>query len=463
MAQSSNINMPNVIEITENPSKPQTISTSAGGMIFLSAGMNMALGLGWYQFSLFGTPYHFCFSWFIGVMIGTIVTAILVNFIPKKFIMALSTLMILIGGILFTSVPQSYDCLLIGRYFNGIAIGLTIIPYLMNASEISTSSNRGICLALEQYCITFGIMIQMIYASLWSYTLDFPISRLHGIIDIFFALLAAGFLFLFVESPIDYMRKGEEQMALETLGRLRQPRGINREVQFQFEENKAYVCDQESMSMEQAFRQGLVPLVKMIFFRSMMLAFCYSVPLNAALQYSTFINSSSWAPSVVGVVRVLGAILSICLVDNIGRKLPSIFSAIIVGGLMIGIASLMRDVSGSLISSGMNSVMILSIVLQLFAGFFTPYGSVYMGEAFPLRVKPFLMAVVVLLEQMLHIIFINTFLWADLGVSLMTQGIMIVAIFMLLLLLMPETRKTSLNEAQLRFRNLFNTKLIIEV
>ncbi|XP_075156701.1 solute carrier family 2, facilitated glucose transporter member 3-like [Haematobia irritans] len=466
MSQSSDPNSPNVIYIAagvEKPSKPQTISTVAGAIIFLSAGMNMALGLGWYQYSVTGSTFHFCYSWFIGVIIGTILTAPLVNFIAKKFIMGLSTLLILIGGILFTSVPDNYATLLTGRYFNGLAIGLATVPFLMNAGEIAANSVRGVCLAMEQYAITFGIMIQMIYASLWSYTFNFPVNRVHGIIDIVFAIIAGIFLIFFVESPIDHIRKGDEATALDILGNLRQPKGITREVQLQFEEQRAYVREQDALTMQQSFKEGLVPLVKMIFFRSMMLAFSYSLTLNAALQYSSIFSGNTWAPSVAGCARAVGAIIAICLVDNIGRKFPSIFSAIIVGGLLIGVASLFRTVGSILILSDMNSSMILIIVMQAITGFFSPFASIFIGEAFPLRVKPYMMGICVILEQIIHIIIIVTLSSTYMGVCLLVQGIMIVAVFLLLLFSIPETRKTSLAEAQRRFRNVFNTKLNIEL
>lgn len=370
--------------------------------------------------------------------------------------------MILIGGILFTSSPESYDTLLAGRYFNGMAIGLTIVPFLLQASGIASPTNRGSCLALEQYSVTLGLTIQMIFASVWSVSFNFSINRMHGIIDIAFAVIAAGLLLKFVESPIDYIRKGEDAMALETLVALRIPREVTPEVRALFEQHKAYVREQESFSMGQALCQGLLPLVKMIFFRSMMLAFSYSLPLNAALQFSMILNNYTWAPIVAGCVRTLGAIIALCLADKVARKVPSILSAVIVGALIIGIGLIFGKIENIINSSEMMTAIILYFVAQAFAGFFTPYTSIYMAEAFPLRVRPYLMDVCVILEQIIQIILIETSS-LYLGANLLTQGIMIVVIFLLLGLAMPETRRTSLAEAQRRFRKLFYIKLDIEV
>ncbi|XP_005186692.1 uncharacterized protein LOC101890101 [Musca domestica] len=444
-------------------SKPQSTSLTAGSMIFLSAGMNMALGLGWFQYSIYGSAKHFCFSWFIGVIIGTILTAPLVNFMPKRYILSLSTFLILIEGILFTSAPYNYDSLLAGRYFNGIAIGLTISPFLISASEIAANSNRGGCLALEQYSISLGMAVQMFYASLWSYSIDFSINRVHGIIDIVFALLAGIFLYcFFVESPVSYIRKGEDGLALETLAQLWQPKGVTTPVRSLFEQHKAYVRDQDNLSMAESLRQGLLPLVKMLFYRSLMLAFSYSLPLNLAMQFSLVLSGYTWIPIVAGGVRVLGSIVALCMVDNVDRKIPSILSAIIFGGIMIGIGLIFRDLENLLIASEMTAAMILCIVMQLFAGFFTPYTSVYVGEAFPLRVKPYLIDICVIVEQIIHIVLIET-VSLYLGTNLLVQGVIIMVVFILLGLTMPETKKTSLAEAQRRFRKWIYIKLDIEV
>ncbi|XP_061386638.1 uncharacterized protein LOC133321568 [Musca vetustissima] len=433
------------------------------GMIFLSAGMNMALGLGWYHYSLYNSAKHFSYSWFIGVIIGNILSAPLVNFIPKKFILGLSTFLILLEGILFTSAPHHYDSLMAARYFNGIGVGLAIVPFLIHASEVSTNANRGSYLALEQYSVSLGIAVQMVYASLWSYTVDFPINCLHGILDICFAVLAFIFLFYFVESPVTYIRKGEDGLALESLAKLRRPVGVTAEVRALFEQHKAYVSDQDSITMAESLRQGLLPLVKMILYRSLMLAFCYSLPLNAALQFSIVLNDQSWAPTTVGFTRALGSVLAICLMNYVDRKIPSILSAIIVGGLLIGLGLIFRHTESILIANEMTTAMILCIVLQLFGGYFAPYTSVYLAEAFPLRMKPYLMDCCIIIEQILHIILIETYKYLYMGTNLLVQGIIIMAIFLLIGLTMPETRKTSLAEAQRRFRKWIYIMLDIEV
>lgn len=325
----------------------------------------------------------------------------------------------------------------------------------MNASEIADIQYRGVCVTIEQYSISLGIAVQMMYASNWTQTVDFPANRLHGILDIIYGIFAAISLVSVVESPVDMIRKGNESAALETLGRLRRPQLVTTETQHLLNEYKTYVREEENLSWMQSFQRGLVPLVKMLLFRSMLLTFCMSLPLNLSIQYSSLVIGSTWVPTVAAVFRVLGGIVTIGMVDNVNRKMPSVFSILIIGCFLIGLGSLFTSLSNITSYDDMNSAMYLYLFLQLFAGFFVPYASIYLSEAFPLRAKPFLMAVVVIAEQIIQIIFIDT-ITIRIGDNLMAQGIITVVVFLFLGLTMPETRNTTLTEAQIRFRKLVN-------
>ncbi|XP_061386639.1 uncharacterized protein LOC133321569 [Musca vetustissima] len=434
--------------------RPQTNATAAAGIIFVSGGANLAYSTGWSPVaSLFGD--HYLYSWFIAVIIGCIISIPLRKFVAQRLILAISTLLILISGIIFASDPGNYDSLMAGRYLNGIAIGLATVPFLMNASEIADIQYRGVCVSIEQYSFSLGIAVQMIYVSNWNEQVDFPANRLHGILDIIYAIFAALSLVSVVDSPVDILRKGNENAALETLARLRRPQGVTTETQRLLNEYKAYVREEEHLTWMQSFERGLVPLVKVLFIRSMMLAFCMSLPLNWSILYSIQTTYGTWVPTVSGIFRILGGIVAVGMVDNANRKIPSVFSMLIIGCFLIGLGSLFQSYSNVFNYDDMNSAMYLYLFLQLFAGFFVPYTSIYVSEAFPLRAKPILMAVVVIVEQIIHIIFIET-VGNNLGDNLMTQGIITVVVFLFLGVAMPETRNTTLTEAQIRFRKLLN-------
>lgn len=364
-------------------------------------------------------------------------------------------MLVFIGGVLFSSVPENSEALLAARYLNGIAVGLGTVPFLVYASEIAADSYRGKCLCMEQYYLSLGITVQMIYANFGT-SMNFSTCRLHGIVDILVAILAMISLIYFVESPIDQIRQGNDGAAMDSLARLLRPEGNSAEIYDMLEERTAYVREQLDVSVAKSIYNGLVPLLKMILFRSMMLAFCYSLPLNDAIRISLAEGHRNWVPAAAACCRGVGSIIVIFLMDHVDRKPASLISMAALGGLLIGFASLFQNLTdfGEILAHKTTAVYIY-MLMQLALGFFGPFTSVYAGEAFPLRVKPYFVGICVIVEQVLQIVLIYTEM-SNFGTSLMAQGILILLVFFALCLSMPETRNVTLSEAQRRFRKVLN-------
>lgn len=368
--------------------------------------------------------------------------------------------MILIEGILFTSAPTRADPLLAGRYLNGIAVGLATITYLMYASEIAPNRYRGSCSAIEQYSLTIGIAIQVIYATQWNLLLKFPPTRVHGILDIIFAL-AAGVLaqFCFIESPIVGLLQKDEASAWNSLAHLELPKTVSTATKQRFEELKEYTRDESSLDLMDNIKRGAVPLAKMILFRSAILAFSFSLPLSRALIEGSAMNHINWPAIVAVCLRIFGAGIAHVQIDYIGRKLPSLVCAVIIGGLLIGIGAICNNYINLYIQRPMAIVTSLCLLLQFFAGAYAPFTSVYLGEAFPLKLKGYFIAGCVVVEQLIHIIVICSYVRVN-GPVYIAPGVITVLAAVALLVTMPETRKTSLMEAQGRFRHLLYLKML---
>ena len=332
--------------------------------------------------------------------------------------------------------------------------------FIIHASEIAVDSYRGSCLAVEQYGISVGIAIQVIYASQWGLT-DFPANRLHGILDIIFSLFAMISLMGFIESPVYYIRRGDENAALDCLSRLQRPTGVTTITTFQLQERKNYVIQHENYTTIENIKYGLIPLVKIILFRSMMVAFSFSLPFSIALQYSLVINFITWPPIVAGCLRIFGALISLSLVDGLTRKLPSLIWILAMGALTVAAGAMFGNFTNTLNTHYMSVATSLLLLFQFFAGLFVPFSSVYLGEAFPLIVKPYFLAISIIVEQLIHIIIICTFTNYVNSIynCLLAQGIIMLAVTIILGITMPETRKTSLKEAQDRFTHFIYLKM----
>uniref|UniRef100_A0A1I8NW31 Major facilitator superfamily (MFS) profile domain-containing protein n=2 Tax=Stomoxys calcitrans TaxID=35570 RepID=A0A1I8NW31_STOCA len=446
---------------------PQTTATVVGSIIFISGGLNMAQGVGWNLDFMMGDQFNI--SWFIAVIAATLVSLPLLRITTMKMIMGFASLLILIGGILFISGPEEYNTVLTGRYLNGIAIGLIIVPFIKNASEIADVAHRGTCLGMEQFSMSLGIAIQMNYPFIGITSYDFPANRLHGILDLICAFLAAALLVTIVESPIEQIRKDNNSAALKTIASLRSPPLCPNEFETLLEQHKTYVKEEEQLTLLASFRRATTPLLKLLLVRSMLVVFCCSITLNMGMMHNSFRMDYTWAPLGMVICRVLGGVIAICMVDNVNRKFASILPVAVIGCLLIVLGynsprgkhepynKDMEDYVDETMYDNTNDERwlpyYLYMCLQLFTGFFVPYTSVYLGEAFPLRIKPILIALIVTMEQLLHIIFIET-LDVIIGNTLIIQGIISVVVFFLCVAMIPETRNTTLSEAQKRFRTL---------
>uniref|UniRef100_A0A1A9UHL8 Major facilitator superfamily (MFS) profile domain-containing protein n=1 Tax=Glossina austeni TaxID=7395 RepID=A0A1A9UHL8_GLOAU len=428
-------------------------------IIFVSAGLNMAQNLGWNQFAL--VSIHIYLSWFIGAVIGCLLSIPLAILITKKYIMASCSFFVLIDGIIFVCAPASEYALIVARYLNGIAVGVATVTFLIHGSEVTAKSYRGYCLAMEQYSISFGIVIHVIDTSLWAEVL-----YMHGLIDLLLGCLAfASALIFTIESPIYYLRRGNEAMALDCLARLERPKGVKSTTYASLEEHKSYIRENNKYDTIGSFKLGLVPLVKLMLFRSLMLTFGFSLPLTAAVQVGTLLSLGleTWPYIVYAALRVLGSLITIFTVDTLGRKIISLLSLIIIGALLIPIGIFFSNPYNFLDKQKMAIVCTLSLLIQLFAGIYAPHTSVYMGEAFPLKVKLYLLPLCVAVEHIVHIITICVLLSTSsrnhLSQYFLATGSVIIFIFLLFCAVIPETRKTSLSEAQSRFQKLFYLKL----
>uniref|UniRef100_A0A1I8NLQ5 Major facilitator superfamily (MFS) profile domain-containing protein n=1 Tax=Stomoxys calcitrans TaxID=35570 RepID=A0A1I8NLQ5_STOCA len=429
---------------------------AAGAFIFFSGGMAMAHGLGWSVYPTTGYSLHFHLSWFVAVLIGAILSVPAIKIMPKKYITSISAALILMGGIVFIVAPYSIDVLIAGRYLNGMAVGLAITPYLMLIGDISRFGTRGTCLGIEQLSLTLGLELQIIISTQWDVTTTFAVNRLHGLLDVVFAIFICIALWHFVESPVDYLRMGDESTALSIMARLKKPPGANSAANILLMEHNTYLSEQSELG----FGSCIGPMLKMILFRSMMLAFTFSLPLTRTFKYSKTATLSLTTTMLVAGIRILGGFLSLLITDRLGRKLPALISSLITGSLMITVAVICQKYDNLTNPRAMSYVFSFCLIIQFWSGLFAPLTSVYVAEAFPLKRKSYCIAFCVVLEQVIGIVILC--LATPLGDdgTLIAQGIIILLASIFFGLTMPETKQTSLREAQKRFRHFFNWKSI---
>ncbi|KAH8403417.1 hypothetical protein KR215_003795 [Drosophila sulfurigaster] len=457
---------PTYIEVIEDPrtsrsynrwsNKHSAHTATVGILLFTYGGMDMAQGLGWNLSTGIATTYEFEFSWFVGVIIGTVVAALAITHTPKRYLYLLGGVMQLIDAIIFVSAPYDYNPIVAARYVGGVGFGFITMAFIIQNSEVTLSTSRGMWCGFEQYGLALGVMTQVLMDSQWGTGHSIGSNVAHGIIGIICAVIATGTVAMSVESPIFYLRRNNEDAARNSQTQLLGSNAPTEIYNAIFEEAKRYVAEGESSSIGADLTASAMPFIKMIFSRCLV-AFTFSVPLSWSIRVSTYawkLSIFSWPMILWSILRFIGTLVAILLVDKLGRKFISLLSLVCMAGLMLAMAGIYSDNSYLTSEYYMSEVSKVSLAFQIFAGMFVVPTPTYLAEAFPMRVKPFMIGLIICLEQVIHIIVIVTFGKTDdcfyqyfIGV-----GIILVVSLIIFAGLMPETRELTLRQAGNRFR-----------
>ncbi|XP_064535610.1 uncharacterized protein LOC135426454 [Drosophila montana] len=431
--------------------KQKTHTATAGILLFAYGGMDMAQSLNWNLQTNIANTHELEFSWFIGVIIGALVASLSVTHVPKWCFYSLGGLMQMIDAIIFVSAPYNYTSIVAARYVGGAGIGLITVAFIIHNSEVATRSTRGLWCGLEQYGLALGIAIQVIIDSQWDTYSYVGVNCSHGIFGIVFSLIATGSVAMSVESPIFYLSKNDEEKARSCQWMLLPNSASTEACNEALDEAKRYVSASTSQSFGAELVGSITPFIKMIFSRCLV-AFTFSLPLSYLMEISTFDSQGSlnWPIILWGILRWIGTIFTIALVDKLGRKFISLLGLLCMAALMLGMAGIL---SHSLNVYYMHQVCCISMAFQFFAGLYVACTPTYLGEAFPLRVKAILIGLIVCIEQVIHIIVIVTFAKkSDYFHYFLAVGIILAVAIIIFAVLMPETRGLTLRQTSERFR-----------
>ncbi|EDV93829.1 probable metabolite transport protein CsbC [Drosophila grimshawi] len=452
------------VEVNQRPRryafKQQTHSGAAGTMLFTYAGMDMAMCLGWNLNADVSSTRELDYSFFIGIIIGALVAGLSVSYLQKWIFYNLAGVMLMIDAIICVANPTEYASMVAARYVGGAGLGLLTVVFIIHITEASTSNERGRWCGVEQSGLALGIAIQVILDSQYSSYDALTVTQAHGIFGIVFTVFATSLLAFSIESPIFLLRKNKEDKAKLCQWQLMPPVTSTAAFEEAFAEVKRYVEEGNSQSIGVQLSKSVMPFIKLLLCRCLV-AFTFSLPLSQAMLISTIVSETylNWTVVVFGLLRWIASYFAISLVDTLGRKLTSVLGLVCMAGLMLAMAGILSDGMSSLYY--MYQICRISMAFQFFAGIYAPCTSVYLGEAFPMRVKGFLIGLIVCIEQLIHIIVIVT--TVNLSIDMFYQyflavGIILVVSLLILAVLMPETKKLTLRQAGERFQRVHDIK-----
>jgi len=321
----------------------------------------------------------------IGAVVGALFTGRITDYLGRKKVILASAFVFATGAV-WTGLAPTVPLLMISRFYLGLAIGVSSFAVPLYISEISPTKIRGTLVSMFQLLITVGILAAYLSDNAFADNNNLECWRPMlwvGVIPA--AVLFIGMFFL-PETPRWLMSKGREEEAKKVLDRIEDPEFVGASMAAM---KSDMAIDASQAGWKEIFkpwlRNALIIAMGIMFFQQF-------VGINTVIYYSPKIflaagfegaEAAIAASVIVGVVNVLFTIVSLFIIDKLGRRklyfigVTGIFFALICMGL------------GFMLPGAGKWFLVISMLVYIafFAISLGPLGWVLITEVFPTRVR----------------------------------------------------------------------------
>ncbi|NQU54512.1 MAG: sugar porter family MFS transporter [Bacteroidetes bacterium] len=325
----------------------------------------------------------------VGAVIGAMLTGKLSDIFGRKKTILVTAIIFVLGAIWSGWAPNA-NMLIFARLFIGLAIGISSFSVPLYIAEISPTKMRGRLVSLFQLLITIGILVSYLSDLAFANNNNLESWRpmfYMGVIPGLFLLIG---MFFLPETPRWLMSKGREDESRKILQRIEEPGLVEDSIQRMKGEIEKY---KERAGFKEIFRPwlrtALIIAVGIMFIQQF-------VGINTVIYYSPKIfmivgfegaRADIWGAVSVGVINVLFTVLSLFMIDKLGRrKLYFIgLSGIVVSLFALGMVFAFHTALGDF--GKWMAISFVWIYIAFFAISLGPLGWLIISEVFPLRVR----------------------------------------------------------------------------
>jgi sugar porter (SP) family MFS transporter len=345
-------------------------------------------------------------------VLGAFSAGRITDIIGRKKVIIITSLIFAAGSIL-TGMAPNVTFLIVSRIILGTAIGISSFTVPLYISEISPTKIRGALVSSFQLMITIGILVAYFSdlafadeANPYSWRWMFYVGVFPAII------LFIGMIFL-PETPRFLIGKGKEKEGMKVLKRIEDEERVEtafNEIKKEIEKDKKSVGYTELF--KKTWRTPLLIAVGIMFVQQF-------VGINTVIYYAPTIfiiagfggaKAAIAATVSVGVVNVLSTVVSMSVIDRIGRRklyfIGLIGMAVALSAL--GTFFLLKDNLGD--SLKWVTVGTVLVYIFFFAISLGPLGWLIISEIFPTRVRGVGMSIGALSNWFFNAIVAYTFL-----------------------------------------------------
>ena len=330
------------------------------------------------------------FSWIgslttLGAAAICIPIGILADIIGRKYTMLLMVIPLTLGWLLLI-FANSLTMFFIGRLILGFTVGAFCVTIPMYIAEIAESEIRGRLGSYFQLLLAIGVSFVYVLGS-------FVNMRELSIISAVVPFIFFGTFMFMPETPMYYLKKGNEEGAKKSLTKLRGTQyNVENELRIHresLEESRAKTTSLFVLLKSKAVKKSFVISYGLMIFQQLSgvnVSAFYAGTLLAETGDSMFV---SYSISIMGIIQIFAIFISTLVVDHLGRRILLMVSAIFMclTTLAIGVYFYLTEIGEDV--SEIKWLPIISICLFgiMFSIGFGPLPWMMMGEVFAPEVK----------------------------------------------------------------------------
>jgi len=321
----------------------------------------------------------------IGAVVGAIVTGRLSDYLGRKKVILASAFVFATGAV-WTGLAPTVTQLMISRFYLGLAIGVSSFAVPLYISEISPTKIRGTLVSMFQLLITVGILTAYLSDNALADNNNLECWRPMLWVGVIPALVLFIGMFFLPETPRWLMSKGREEEGEKVLRRIEDPSMIESSMAAMRHD---MAIDASQASWKEIFkpwlRNALIIAIGIMFFQQF-------VGINTVIYYSPKIflaagfegaESAIAASVIVGAVNVFFTIVSLFIIDRLGRRKLYFLglAGIAVALISMGLGFMLPGVTKWFL------VISVLVYIAFFAISLGPLGWLIISEVFPTRVR----------------------------------------------------------------------------
>src|SRR5580704_15211298 len=320
-----------------------------------------------------------------GAATGALAGGRLADLFGRRKLLIVTAIIFAVGAVL-CALAMSATTLIVGRIIVGLGIGLSSGTVPVYISEVSPAEARGWQVSLFQLAITVGILL--------AYVVDYAFAKsegwrwMFGLAVIPAAIFALGMLYL-PESPRWLARSGNRESARTVLMRIRGTADVNAEMQeVEGTLDKATESARISDLFAPSLRPALIVGIGLAIFQQV-------TGINTVIYYAPIILQTAGISSAsgailatagIGVVNVLMTIVSMRLIDKVGRR-PLLLTGIAGMVITLGVLGLAFHMAGRTGALAWLAVVSMMVYVASFAISLGPIFWLLISEIYPLKIR----------------------------------------------------------------------------